>query len=435
MSVEPSVKRIRGEGSSVIEAIQTCCKYIADLKQVFNQRFSVLESKVGIMATNFNTLLQRMDALENLVKRSLKCDSHKHTCCEDVLGKIERMEEALKSVSIMNQSAISKDATDSGSESWSSPVVLVRNNKPAQVSASVGLDSTVQVITLNSENDYPDGSWLGDETNPESRVRCGISPANLLHINTFCHSPEKMAVTLLDYLFPREVLAVSNLSGKGKHGKKQLDPLMIYGIRCHLLHKFNITERDWYRIKQNMDSKCRTAWRKKVRGLPLGGFKNTSSNDASSHQLICEDGDPLIITSSQFAEDDTVEEIETQLIHTPEGDIKVLHATPEQLARLQEMRHVQVFSESLVVPVLHESSHILETEESDVPTDDSPPLTIVTSSGNVTLDVAEIARNNPNFLEAQDISMGAAQLLQAESEEENSENIMKKSGSCYIVPE
>ncbi|XP_049859596.1 uncharacterized protein LOC126354183 isoform X2 [Schistocerca gregaria] len=396
MSVEPAVKRIRGEGSSVIEAIQTCCKYIADLKQVFNQRFSVLESKVGIMTTNFNTLLQRMDALENLVKRSLKCDSHKHTCCEDVLGKIERMEEALKSVSIMNQSAISKDATDSGSESWSSPVVLVRNNKPAQVSASVGLDSTVQVITLNSENDYPDGSWLGDETNPESRVRCGISPANLLHINTFCHSPEKMAVTLLDYLFPREVLAVSNLSGKGKHGKKQLDPLMIYGIRCHLLHKFNITERDWYRIKQNMDSKCRTAWRKKVRGLPLGGFK---------------------------------------LIHTPEGDIKVLHATPEQLARLQEMRHVQVFSESLVVPVLHESSHILETEESDVPTDDSPPLTIVTSSGNVTLDVAEIARNNPNFLEAQDISMGAAQLLQAESEEENSENIMKKSGSCYIVPE
>jgi len=49
--------------------------------------------------------------------------------------------------------------------------------------------------------------------------------------------------------------------------------LQIYGIRCHLLHKFNITERDWYRIKQNMDSKCRTAWKKKVRGLPLGGFK------------------------------------------------------------------------------------------------------------------------------------------------------------------
>lgn len=50
---------------------------------------------------------------------------------------------------------------------------------------------------------------------------------NLLHINTFCQTPEKMAVTLLDYLFQREVLAVSNLSGKGKHHKRQLDPLMV----------------------------------------------------------------------------------------------------------------------------------------------------------------------------------------------------------------
>ncbi|CAG2068423.1 unnamed protein product, partial [Timema podura] len=106
-----------------------------------------------------------------------------------------------------------------------SSVVLVPNQKPAQVTAALGLDSALQVITLNSEADYPDGSWLGDETNAECKVRCPISPAHLLHVNTFCHSAEKMAVTLLDYLFPREVQAISNLSGKGKHGKKQLDPL------------------------------------------------------------------------------------------------------------------------------------------------------------------------------------------------------------------
>jgi len=41
-----------------------------------------------------------------------------------------------------------------------------------------------------------------------------------------------MALTMLDYLFDRETQASSNLSGMGKHGKKQLDPLMIYGIRC-----------------------------------------------------------------------------------------------------------------------------------------------------------------------------------------------------------
>lgn len=80
--------------------------------------------------------------------------------------------------------------------------------------------------------DYPEGTWLGDENNPEMRVRCPVSQADMLHISTNCRTPEKMALTLLDYLFHREVQAMSNLSGQGKHGKKQLDPLMIYGIRC-----------------------------------------------------------------------------------------------------------------------------------------------------------------------------------------------------------
>lgn len=48
-----------------------------------------------------------------------------------------------------------------------------------------------------------------------------------MHINAHCLTPEKMALTLLDSLFPREVLAVSNLSGKGKHSKRQLDPLLV----------------------------------------------------------------------------------------------------------------------------------------------------------------------------------------------------------------
>ena len=37
----------------------------------------------------------------------------------------------------------------------------------------------------------------------------------------------------------------------------------------HVIHRFGITETDWHRIKQNIDSKCRTAWRRKQRGLPL----------------------------------------------------------------------------------------------------------------------------------------------------------------------
>ncbi|XP_004704563.1 protein BANP isoform X2 [Echinops telfairi] len=136
-------------------------------------------------------------------------------------------------------------------------------------SGSQNIGSNVTLITLNAEEDFPNGTWLGDENNPEMRVRCAILPSDMLHISTNCRTAEKMALTLLDYLFHREVQAVSNLSGQGKHGKKQLDPLTIYGIRCHLFHKFGITESDWYRIKQSIDSKCRTAWRRKQRGQSL----------------------------------------------------------------------------------------------------------------------------------------------------------------------
>lgn len=89
-----------------------------------------------------------------------------------------------------------------------------------------------ELFLLSSLDDYPEGTWLGDESNAEMRVRCPVSPADMLHITTNCRTAEKMALTLLDYLFHREIQAMSNLSGQGKHGKKQLDPLMIYGIRC-----------------------------------------------------------------------------------------------------------------------------------------------------------------------------------------------------------
>jgi hypothetical protein len=41
-------------------------------------------------------------------------------------------------------------------------------------------------------------------------------------------------------LYERETLAQSNLSGKGRHKKKQLDPLVVFGIYCHLKYLYNI---------------------------------------------------------------------------------------------------------------------------------------------------------------------------------------------------
>merc|ERR550532_2749425 len=117
------------------------------------------------------------------------------------------------------------------------------NLSPGSVESNIqNLGPNVTLITLNSEEDFPNGCWLGDENNPEMRVRIPLSPSDLLHIHSNCRTPEKMALAFLDYLFDRETQACSNLSGMGKHGKKQLDPLMIYGIRCHLIQRFGVTE-------------------------------------------------------------------------------------------------------------------------------------------------------------------------------------------------
>lgn len=122
-------------------------------------------------------------------------------------------------------------------------------------------DSKVGVLSVDK---YPGGSWLGDPSNPNVRVKSPIREEDLLFINSKCRKPAKMALTLLDYLFSKETLAISNLSGRSKLGKKQLDPVLVHGIKCHLQHHFNISERQWDRIKHNIDSKCRTAWKKRL---------------------------------------------------------------------------------------------------------------------------------------------------------------------------
>ena len=66
----------------------------------------------------------------------------------------------------------------------------------------------------------------------------------------------------------------------------------------HLISKFGITEADWHRIKQNIDSKCRTAFRRKQRGMPLTvkAFRGKSASYISPNtpgELITSDDDSL----------------------------------------------------------------------------------------------------------------------------------------------
>lgn len=228
---------------------------------------------------------------------------------------------------------------------------------------AIPVSSKVTFITLNREENYPNGTWLGDPDNPERRVRCHISPTDLFHIHTTCTTAEKMALTLLDYLFDRETQACSNISGMGKHKKKQLDPLFVYGIKCHLNFHFGISELDWNKIKQNLDSKCRTAFRRKIKGLPLTPKGSHLSNSSHSDDLearsdVIHFSDSVsqnsIINGSltehlsnesitfQVIKSESEANILEQAIKDAKGDFQILHATPEEVAEIQHTHSLQL---------------------------------------------------------------------------------------------
>ncbi|GAB6023059.1 hypothetical protein CHUAL_007150 [Chamberlinius hualienensis] len=245
-------------------------------------------------------------------------------------------------------------------------------------------------LLKNLESDFPNGSWLGNENDPQHRVRCQITSEDLAIIDRSCNTPEKLALTLLDFLFDRETQACSNISGQGRHGKKQLDPLIIYGIKCHLIHRFNITESDWHKIRLNMDSKCRTAFRRKLKGLPLTvkAFRGVELVSDSNEKAVAKsvktskasvfssapststaiptpvfvvegcvksDNDqnlanqPSIEETFLTLDDNNAFPLELGFEIDPnsqviQGEIQVLHATPEQLAEIQKSGKIQIIT-------------------------------------------------------------------------------------------
>ncbi|GIY52839.1 hypothetical protein CEXT_284021 [Caerostris extrusa] len=282
--------------------------------------------------------------------------------------------------------------------------------------ANVSSDSNApKFMSVNCEEAYPNGSWLGDPNNSDLRVRCHIDPIDLQTINNSCPTAEKMALTLLDHLFDRETQARSNISGSGKHGKEQLDPLKIYGIKCHVMNMFGINHKEWTRIRQNIDSKCRFAFRRKQKGLPLtvkrcrdrmahtngpsipqiNGGTLPNSSLLEQNQII-EQNQNLVIpkeesTQIEYFRDQTLtiqkeepthieyfqehdlseiiplkldpdaysitftEGIATQIIHTELGDIQVIQGTEEQLEQLKQNHNIEILSPSdlLTDPILN----------------------------------------------------------------------------------
>lgn len=241
---------------------------------------------------------------------------------------------------IQSLTAMLRTPTAAGS-SASTPSNDTRTNMPVCVPSPVG--GTVE--------DYPNGSWLGNPADPDMRVRVPISPEDLEMLNQTCTTPEKMALTLLDFLFDREVQASSNISGTGRHGKQQLDPLRIFAIKCHLVHHFTISDHDWHRIKQNMDSKCRTAFRRKNRGMSLsvkafrdrGIYPSTGSNSSHSE-------DPAeqlaLLTEDALC---GIANLQPQIIRTEHGEIQVVQATAEQLAQMEGNPHIHILASTEVL--------------------------------------------------------------------------------------
>lgn len=343
----------------------------------FNQQEKSIESLINDIS---NSLSSGFNKINNRIQTFGKC-------LKDLEGKVNVMITQAQDNEIIHRVAfpfsekksgsliVGVDSTNCALNLDVQPVTTKQRKKKGKHSGKI----------LPEENSYPDGYWLGNPKNPDKRVRVHIKEADLKQLRLSCTSPEKMALSLLDYLFDRETQANSNLSGTSKHGKKQLDPVKIFGIRCHLEYLYNITNKDWLRIKQNIDSKCRTAFRRKVKGMPL---KVKSFHPNMPMSRANEDGEALkaisvkmekpisineedICMSSGKAEMQMAQELisvdkialyptnvvpiavqtvdgltflpaetieqDSQMIqvHTQDGRIQIIHATAEQLSQFQ----------------------------------------------------------------------------------------------------
>ena len=256
-----------------------------------------LQSEVRSVQNSLNTFCGRMTSMETKMSLLLdKCSEivEKIACLEQHLAPCPSSKDVTRSV-LFNTKLVTRTrdretlpSSEENSGMMGEVNVAQMSPEEDQISQRKMFTDTSQIIKLNCESDFPEGSWLGDPENCEERVRVSLGRSELDNINLSCSSPEKMALALLEHLFSRETLATSNLTGKGKHKKKQLDPLIIFGIFCQLRYRFDIDEASWVRIKNNMEAKCRFLWTRRSRGLPLGvggSLKAPSKAESGADQI------------------------------------------------------------------------------------------------------------------------------------------------------
>lgn len=100
MSALPLLKRARVESSTILSAVEACSKEVSNLKLAFDQRLASIENRMGLITAGSNTINTRMDALENFIRNCMKSDNFRHTCCEEVLQKMNTIEEMLRNTAV-----------------------------------------------------------------------------------------------------------------------------------------------------------------------------------------------------------------------------------------------------------------------------------------------------------------------------------------------
>ncbi|XP_075571951.1 protein BANP isoform X2 [Pelecanus crispus] len=128
--------------------------------------------------------------------------------------------------------------------------------------------------------------------------------------------------------------ASDSVSNSGQLGSQSIGnnvTLITLNSEGHLFYKFGITESDWYRIKQSIDSKCRTAWRRKQRGQSLA-VKSFSRRTPSSSSYSGSEGSQSSVSASN-----EIQQNQPQALH-----YALANAQQVQIHQIGEDGQVQV---------------------------------------------------------------------------------------------
>ncbi|XP_059569914.1 protein BANP isoform X4 [Alligator mississippiensis] len=128
--------------------------------------------------------------------------------------------------------------------------------------------------------------------------------------------------------------ASDSVSNSGQIGSQSIGnnvTLITLNSEGHLFYKFGISESDWYRIKQSIDSKCRTAWRRKQRGQSLA-VKSFSRRTPSSSSYSGSEGAQSTVSASN-----EIQQNQPQALH-----YALANAQQVQIHQIGEDGQVQV---------------------------------------------------------------------------------------------